>query len=352
MWELEQRYLRFADERDRLYHQVLSAIARCEDDDDDDPRRPPRRPPGGRPGGSGGTATVFSSDPNEKVTTGVAAPGRAGRYNRPDFPIAYTIRFENLETATAPAQEVVITDQLPPELDRATFELGAFGFGDHVFEVPAGRSYYRTRIDMRPEAEMFVDLEAGIDLSTGQVTWRFTSLDPATGDLVADPLAGFLPPNDASGQGEGFVTFSIRPRADLPDGAVMSNYARIIFDTNAPIDTAVVTNTLDLAPPTSSVTALPATGPATFTVRWSGEDAGAGIAFYDVYVAVDDGPFQLWQSGTSAASSEYTGALEHTYRFYSVATDYLGYRQATPTSAQASTRASGQSSVFLPVVIR
>ena len=39
-------------------------------------------------------------------------------------------------------------------------------------------------------------------------------------------------------------------------------------------------------------------------------------------------------------SATYAGQLNHTYAFYSVATDNVGHRQATPTAAQATTLAS------------
>jgi hypothetical protein len=96
---------------------------------------------------------------------------------------------------------------------------------------------------------------------------------------------------------------------------------------------------VDAVPPTSSVQALPAVLVSqSFTVTWSGSDnvGGSGLASYDVYVSVDGGAFTRWQSGTTQTSATYTGTLGHTYGFYSVATDKVGNRQATPTTAQAS----------------
>ncbi|MBC8255426.1 MAG: hypothetical protein H8E35_15560, partial [Ardenticatenia bacterium] len=79
---------------------------------------------------------------------------------------------------------------------------------------------------------------------TGQVEWTFRTLDPETGELPEDALAGFLPPNDETGRGEGHVVFSIRPNSDRPDGTVLTNQATIVFDTEASIVTNEVTNTL------------------------------------------------------------------------------------------------------------
>ena len=82
-------------------------------------------------------------------------------------------------------------------------------------------------------------------------------------------------------------------------------------------------------------------------MTWSGQDdpGGSGIAFYNIYVSDDGGPFTLWQSDTTATSATYTGVAGHTYGFYSVATDNVGNVQATPTAAQATTLVMTQPSL-------
>jgi uncharacterized surface anchored protein len=76
------------------------------------------------------------------------------------------------------------------------------------------------------------------------VNWIFRTLDPETGELPEDALAGFLPPNDASRRGEGHVSFSIKPKSNLSVGTLITNTASIVFDTNAAIATNTVTNTI------------------------------------------------------------------------------------------------------------
>jgi hypothetical protein len=167
-------------------------------------------------------------------------------------------------------------------------------------------------------------------------------------------LAGFLPPNDASGRGEGFVTFFIDPAAGLADGAPIANAAEIVFDTNAPIVTEPVRNAVDGTAPTSSVAALPAHSPTPFTVRWSGEDGqGAGVVGYDIYVAENGGAFTPWLRGVTTTSAPFTGEIGMTYAFYSVAVDAVGHRQAVPTAAQAQTTIGGSGpALYLPYVQR
>ena len=99
------------------------------------------------------------------------------------------------------------------------------------------------------------------------------------------------------------------------------------------------TTTQAIAPlPTSSVAALKAVSLPSFTVSWSGSDAGGpGIAGYAIYVSDNGGPFNAWLSGTAQTSAVYQGTLGHSYQFYSVATDALGDVQPTPAGPQAAT---------------
>ncbi len=101
-------------------------------------------------------------------------------------------------------------------------------------------------------------------------------------------------------------------------------------------DAAIV---VDAVPPTSHVLALPATETSTvFTVSWVGTDAagGSGILAYDVYVSNNGGPFTAWLTATPLTSADFVAQIGHSYRFYSVATDNAGNREATPNAAEAS----------------
>jgi hypothetical protein len=256
--------------------------------------------------------------------------------------LPYTIHFENKAMANAAAQVVRITQQLDADLDFRTFELGDFGFGDFLGRMPEGLSTLRTRIDARATAGVFVDVAADIDFITGLVTWAFTSIDPVTFDLPTDPVGGFLPPNRTSPQGEGFVSYRIRPRSAAATGTRVDARATVVFDEQPPLDTPAIFNTVDAGAPTSSVSALPATTPAPdFTVSWSGSDdagIGSGIASYDVYISDNGGPFAPFLVGTVLTSATVHGVPAHTYGFYSVATDNAGHRQPTPATAQATTQ--------------
>jgi hypothetical protein len=266
--------------------------------------------------------------------------------------IPYTVRFENdEEVALASVQLLTIVDPLPDTLDWTTFEFGNMVFWHHEVEVPPGLQYYHTQVDIRERGQpLIVDIEATFDPDTGIVEWVFTGLDPDTGELTFDVFAGFLPPNNENHDGEGAVSFLCAARADLPDNTVIENAASIIFDWNEPIDTPPVINTIDRTAPTSSVTALPAESPAAIPVTWTGADnqGGSGIAVYDVFVSSDGGAtYTPWLKNTEATGGTYAGQVGTTYRFYCVATDWVGLREGKAPTAEATTLAKAVPAVAL-----
>ena len=244
-----------------------------------------------------------------------------------------------------------MTDQLSANLDWDTFAWTQVGFGDLVLTIPAGSQHYQTTVPMTENGHTFeVEIELDFDPQTGLITAVFDSIDPAT-SLPPDALTGFLPPEDGTGRGQGFVSYIVEPKAGLPTGASIRNVARIIFDANDPIDTNQVDphdaskgtdpakeafNTIDAAPPTSASNRLPPVEhSSSFTIRWSGQDdpGGSGIAFYMIYVSDNGGPYKIWQSDTSATSATFTGVDGHSYNFYSFATDNVGNVEASPCCA-------------------
>ena len=182
----------------------------------------------------------------------------------------------------------------------------------------------------RPEAlsvngyQFDVQIEAGIHLDTGEVYARFQSLNPTNG-LPPPVEIGFLPPEDGTGRGQGHISYVIRPRSNLVTGTEIRNVAWIKFDVNDPIATdwvdphdpgaGIDTNkqalvTIDADPPTSHVNPLPSISLTNVLVSWSGDDAaGAGVAFYDVFVSKDGGVYQAWLSGTAAIERDLPGRV-------------------------------------------
>ncbi|QKS29606.1 MAG: tandem-95 repeat protein [Candidatus Accumulibacter similis] len=311
----------------------------------------PNTPNGPGPGGSGGIPGAV--DPNQKL--GPSGFGTAG-YISPSVTLPYRIDFENDATATAPAQIVTITDQLDPDLDWSTFALTEIGFGDHLITVPTNAQHYETTVPIHYNSQDFdVQIEAGINLATGQVYAHFYSIDPDT-SLPPDVLTGFLPPEDGTGRGMGHVSYLIDQKPGLATGTEIRNIALIVFDGQPAIATNQVDphdpakgtdpakealNTIDAGAPTSSVTALsPTRTRPDFLVQWTATDdaGGSGVASHDIYVSTDGGSYVLWKDDITATSATFTGQAGHSYAFYSVAQDHVGNTEAAPATPDAATQ--------------
>ncbi|MCK4873392.1 MAG: carboxypeptidase regulatory-like domain-containing protein [Phycisphaerales bacterium] len=319
--------------RNMAYQRVLAAMdAFCDDDDDDDDDEPDPPPPPGPtpPCGPGSTIGIGSHDPNDKATVGVTSLG----YITPDSTITYKIRFENIATATAAAQVVTVTDVLDANLDWSTFQIGTIGFNGVQLTPQQGLSQYTATASVATDPNP-VSITASLDAETGTVTWVLQSIDPITQDLPADPLAGFLPPNNDEHDGEGFVTFTIQPIAGLVSGITIQNQASIVFDVNDPIETNTVINTIDAVTPVSSITtASGAQARASINLTLLGYDDpnGSGIDGYDIYVSTDGGAYEPAFTGVTDPSVTFIGEPDHVYRFYSVARDLVGHTEAPPVT--------------------
>ncbi len=279
------------------------------------------------------TPIVRSVDPND--ITGPTGFGDE-RWITATQTLPYTIRFENDSTkATAAAQVVTIRQKLDSTLDSRSFRLGSFGFSNRSFTVPENRAFYSTRLDLRDSLGVFVDVNAGIDVTTNEAFWILRAIDPATGQLPV--FNGFLPVNNAQHRGEGFANYTIRPKSAAKTRDVVRAKARIVFDANEPLDTPEIFNTIDAALPRTRVEALPpALNRTTFTLRWSGQDdaAGSQVRQYAVYVAENAQAFELFQDGLTDTSLVFSGDFGNTYRFFVLATDNAGNVEPSKTVAE------------------
>jgi hypothetical protein len=270
-------------------------------------------------------AAVTSFDPNEIVGPGGFTDKN---YNFDDINFPYIIYFENLDDATAPAQEVFVYDTLDvSKFDLTTFEFGNISFGDTIIYVEPGLKSYTNDIDLRPAKDLILRINGRLDMETAVVRWSFVSLDPATMDLTEDPFGGFLPPNVNSPEGEGYVSFNIKLKVGLDHGTVIENQATIIFDLNKPITTNIWVNAIDREPPVSAVNALDAEVHPPFLVSWEGHDDHSGIKYYSVYYSKDGGEPVLWKLNTRHKTDLFTGETGSVYRFYSEATDSIGNQE-------------------------
>jgi hypothetical protein len=299
---------------------------------------PPPATPQGLLTASAEVDQISSHDPNN-----VVGPKGCGtnKYVTTDQPLPYQVTFSNTSTTGTPAQKVVITNALDPNLNWGSFRLGNFGFGGLTFTVPANTAYYQTRIDLTQTRGYYVDVTATIDESTGIATWVFDTVSPATGLHPLNPTIGFLPADDSSGAGEGFVNYTIQASPSAPTGTVINAQATVTFDTQPPLATPQIFNTVDAGSGlASAVTALPASESSPqFTVAWSGTDAAnaSAISGFTIYVSDNGGPYTAWLTNTPLTSAPFVGQYGHTYSFFSQAMDNAGNVEAPHTTPDATT---------------
>ncbi|NJB87164.1 putative repeat protein (TIGR01451 family) [Lewinella marina] len=139
-------------------------------------------------------------DPNDKLVSPSREEPSQSNYTQLDEAITYTLRFQN--TGNDTAFDVRLEDQLSHHLDLNTFR-------------PLAASHpYTVRM-----------------LEGGNVIFRFDNI--------------FLPDSNVNLVGsEGFVSFEIKARQDLPDFTVIENTAAIYFDFNKPVITNTVRSTM------------------------------------------------------------------------------------------------------------
>ena len=266
--------------------------------------------------------------------------------------LAYQVNFENDASALSPAQEVILTDPLSDSLDLATLELTEVAFGDRLIVVPTGRQHYEDRLELWVGDVPFeLEIEVGVRQATRELYAVFRSIDPSTG--LPPPVAvGFLPPEDGTGRGQGHISYLIKTRTGLTTGTEIRNVALISFDRQTALPTNLkdphdpsqgtdpdkeAWNTIDADAPSSAVLPLPSQVEGKFIVEWLGDDLGAGVASYDIYVAENQGPWQVWLQSTTEGSATFPGNPETEYAFYSVAHDRVGHTESPPETADATT---------------
>jgi hypothetical protein len=157
-------------------------------------------------------------------------------------------------------------------------------------------------------------------------------------------FAGFLPPNDSTHVGEGHFSYRVRLKDDVADGYVVKNQAHIFFDYNDEIATNITHHPVDNSAPVSTVDELPSeTREDSIMVSWSGYDHGAGIRYYDIYRSKNGGNFELWKSHTKDSYAYQYGVKNDIYKYFSIATDSLGFVEEMKTSPEATVKFIGSS---------
>ncbi|WP_205504367.1 DUF7619 domain-containing protein [Rufibacter psychrotolerans] len=213
---------------------------------------------------------IDSFDPNDKQVLPVGLT--AEHYTPTNTPLRYTVRFQN--TGTDVAYRVVVVDTLSADLDLSTLQVGAVSHPYRMEVSGKGRPV---------------------------LTFHFDQI------MLPDSAA------DQAGS-NGFLQFSIRPKAHLPEKTLIENFADIFFDYNEPVRTNTTQNRLYDLPPvvnpakqlsTDAVVASPALlgfspaqGRAGQAVELTGKNFSGQVAGNKVYF---DGVAALVQRATPTA---------------------------------------------------
>lgn len=268
---------------------------------------------------------VSSCDPNE-----IQGPEGYGteKFVSNTEQLPYTILYENdPEFASAPAQRVVITLPIDENLDPVTLKLGNFGFGKYLFTVPEGVSNYTTRLNLADSIGFDVNVTAGLDVVNREAIWIFQSIDPKTGLSPEDPLAGYLPVNDSTGKGEGFVSFTIQAMTSTQTGDSIRAQADIVFDINAPIITNTEVNIIDAAAPQSQITELESldfNSVINMKVSATDDPGGSGVKHFELYYSENGAPFVRFDSVYTDYTISFVANEGSSYCFHTRATDQVG----------------------------
>jgi len=270
------------------------------------------------------TPTVGSCDPNE-----IDGPDGYGPENfvARDQRLPYTIYFENdAKLASAAAQKVTIRQKADPDLNANSFRLNDFGFGDFVFTVPENTAHYTQTLQLEDSIGYNVQVTAGLDVVNDELFWVFQTVDPQTGLSPEEPFAGFLPVNDSTHAGEGFVSYSVIPSETSQTGDTITASAEIIFDKNEPIVTNTATNLIDAVAPESTVEAVPQVvnkKEITLSVQAEDDPTGSGVQSYDIYISENGADYR----GIASIQDQQTHMLQletgYTYAVYAQARDHV-----------------------------
>ncbi|XP_041361873.1 uncharacterized protein LOC121377841 [Gigantopelta aegis] len=264
---------------------------------------------------------IRSRDPNDIL--GPAGYGDA-HFIPADLELEYTIRFENDENATAPAQKVFVVHELDSDLEIRTFRVGSFGFGNFTREIENGRPILQETVDLSDTEGIAVRVRAGIDIINGLATWELQTLDPATGQPPTDPSVGFLPPNNGT-TGQGFVSFSVSPKKRVSHMATIDAEAKIIFDQNEPIDTPPIFNTIDSSAPSANLTLVDdLVKEGTLAVNINKFDNGSGVRSVDIYHKLTNDTVEPLLTGIQNDIAVLPLKPGGSYQILLVSQDYVG----------------------------
>ncbi|MDX2197333.1 MAG: hypothetical protein NW207_13040, partial [Cytophagales bacterium] len=247
-------------------------------------RYSPSHRPQSRPNSPNLNTRKYASpcDPNEIVgPLGVGVE----RYVKPTDDLTYKVSFENDSLrANVAARKVYITVKFPSNIDPFSLEGISFGFGNFNYQLQSASNKYTLQVS--PNGKSYnVQYTHGYNLEKSELFWLFDTYD-VNGFIPSDPTVGFLPPNNANHDGEGYVKFKIRPHNNINNLDSVAFTASIYFDNELPVVTNTWKNKFLISNPNSSVTSIIKVDTGKLDIN---VDYGNDVASVDLYLSLNNG---------------------------------------------------------------
>ena len=282
------------------------------------------------------TGTAGSMDPNDMV--GPSGYGE-GNFISAGQEMPFMIRFENEEDATAPARWIRVFTTFDEAYDLNSFTLNSIYLAGNTISMAEGQDSFNKILTMTFEGqEVTVDIRINLDYDTRELKAEFMAIDPQSGSMLMDIMTGILYPNNDSGRGDGYFTYTVKLKDDLSTGTVVGNVADIYFDFNEVIPTPELNYTIDADKPESRIHSAVDMGiGGEIELTWEGTDAegGSGVAAYYIFVQKDGGEFGLWKTFTAeTTTATFAGLQGSEYGFYVLSVDNVGNVEESKTEAE------------------
>ncbi len=245
------------------------------------------------------------------------------------YDLPHKIVYTQPELSVEATTQLRVVTRLDDGLDARSFRLGGVTIGDIALSVPAGRAFHQVDLDLTASRGFVLRASMGIDIAARTATWLFEAIDPETGETI-DPAKteGLLRAGEALN-----VLYSARAADDAVSGRTILADARIITDSNAPVDTATFRYRLDRTPPVTTYSVTDVAGSSDHELRWTATDEGSGVAGVTIYVSEDGGDYRAVATNIPGDRYTHSGVAGVEYEFLVLATDMAGNREAPPAGA-------------------
>ncbi|MEM9158679.1 MAG: putative Ig domain-containing protein [Verrucomicrobiota bacterium] len=246
------------------------------------------------------------------------------------YDLPYSLRFGSDASETEAINEIRIIQAIDADLDPRSFMLSDIRLGDLELALPNAASF-TGEFDFTDSRGFAVQVTAGVDVEAGYATWLLRAIDPDTGITLrgTNPQTG-QPQGLLVPGAEGVVGYTIQLEDDVSTGDVVEATARVIYGSDAPLDSNTRESVADAVAPVTTLTVSQSGD--TYTLDWTALDdsLGSGVDEYTIYVSLAGGPFTLLQQRTSETRLVYLNESGFEANFIVRAQDNAGNVEAGP----------------------